>query len=99
MISRHWTGIAKRERASEYIAHLQNDTLKKLKQINGFVRASILKRDTAEGVEFLVTTDWLDKEAIKKFAGENYEQAVVPDIAQQMLVRFDRTVRHYEVVA
>ncbi|HZI24869.1 MAG TPA: hypothetical protein VFD46_07325 [Chryseolinea sp.] len=43
MIERHWKGIARKERANEYIDHLRNDTFKKLKQINGFIAASILK--------------------------------------------------------
>ena len=97
MISRHWTGIAKKERADDYIAHLKNETFKRLDSINGFIDASILKRELSEGVEFLIMTKWSSLEAIKQFAGENHETAVVPKIAQDMMIRFDTTVKHYEV--
>jgi hypothetical protein len=37
-------------------------------------------------------------QAVKDFAGENYEQAVVPENARKVLKRFDATSQHYEVV-
>ncbi len=97
MISRHWTGLARKERANDYTAHLQNDTFKQLSNIKGFLQASILSMETEEGVEFLIITEWETLEAIKQFAGANYETAVVPDIAQKMMIRYDEKVKHYEV--
>ena len=97
MIARHWTGVVKKESEAEYIDHLKNDTFKKLAQIDGFIDASILKRELAEGIEFLIITKWDSIEAIKQFAGENYETAVVPNIAQQMMVQHDKQVKHYEM--
>lgn len=97
MISRHWTGLVKKGREDEYLAHLKNETFKRLYQIEGFVNASILKRELTEGTEFLIITKWDSLEAIKQFAGENYETAVVPKIAQEMMRRFDKLVKHYEV--
>jgi hypothetical protein len=41
MITRNWTGVVKTERADDYIAHLKNDTFKKLTSIRGFINASI----------------------------------------------------------
>ncbi len=97
MISRHWTALARKERANDYIAHLQNDTFKQLSSIGGFLKASILSRETEEGVDFLIITEWETLEAIKKFAGVNYETAVVPEIAQKMMIRYDKKVEHYEM--
>ena len=97
MIARHWTGLVKKDRADEYIAHLTNDTFKKLATIDGFIEASILKRELSEGTEFLIITKWDSSEAIKQFAGENYATAVVPKIAQEMMIRYDKQVKHYEV--
>jgi hypothetical protein len=37
-------------------------------------------------------------DAIRAFAGENPEMAVVPDEVKAMMVSFDRVVCHYEVV-
>ncbi len=41
MITRNWTGVVKPERTDDYIAHLQNDTFKKLSTIKGFKQATI----------------------------------------------------------
>ena len=98
MIERHWTGIAKKERANEYIDHLLNDTFKKIKEIKGFISASILKKDLSEGVEFLVITKWETLEVIKQFAGEKIEIAVVPKLVQDLMVKYDENVSHFEVV-
>ena len=97
MISRHWTGLVKKGKEDEYIAHLKNETFKKLDQIEGFVNASILKRAQTEGTEFLIITKWDSLEAIRKFAGENYEVAVVPKIAQEMMISYDLVAKHYQV--
>jgi heme-degrading monooxygenase HmoA len=98
MISRHWTGICKRDRADAYIHHLKSETLPLLTTIEGFVGASILKRHVEGGTEFEVVTVWESLEAIRSFAGEDIEAAVVPHVAQAMMVEFDARARHYEVV-
>jgi heme-degrading monooxygenase HmoA len=98
MISRHWKGIAKSDKAHHYIHHLRNDTFPKLARIDGFIRASILRRSIAEGTEFLVVTTWQSIEAIRQFAGESVQTAVVPPEVQAMMVKYDREVAHYEIV-
>ena len=98
MISRHWRGVAKSDRADDYIAHLRGATLPELARIEGFISASILKRPIENGVEFLIVTQWDSLEAIERFAGPQLERAVVPDEVQGMMKEFDQQVRHYEVV-
>lgn len=97
MVSRHWTGLARRDRADEYVSHLQNDTFRKIKTINGFKAAHILKREVDEGTEFLIITEWENIEAIKEFAGTNFDVAVVPQLVQEIMIRYDDKVRHYHV--
>ena len=97
MIERHWKGLARKERASEYIDHLRNDTFEEIKKIKGFISASILKRDASVGVEFLVITRWETLDVIKQFAGEKIETAVVPKLVQDIMIKYDKNVRHYEV--
>jgi hypothetical protein len=97
MISRNWTGLCKLEKANDYIEHLRQDTFQKIKKIEGFIRASILKREVREGIEFLIVTEWESLNSIKLFAGNNYETAVVPEIVQGMMVRYDENVKHYEI--
>ena len=97
MIARHWTGLVKKGREDEYITHLKNETFKRLNQIEGFVNASILKRQLTEATEFLIVTKWDSLEAIRKFAGEKYEDAVVPKIAQELMISYDLYAKHYQV--
>ena len=97
MISRHWRGVVKTEQSDDSIRHLQKDTLPQLANIPGFVSASILRRSTAEGVEFVVVTSWHSMDAIRQFAGEPADMAVVPPVAQAMMVEYDKKVVHYEI--
>jgi heme-degrading monooxygenase HmoA len=98
MISRHWKGIAKTGEADNYIEHLRTDTFPKLSEINGFISASILKRPVEQGTEFLIVTVWESIESIERFAGATADVAVVPEVVQAMMIEYDRTVSHYELV-
>jgi heme-degrading monooxygenase HmoA len=98
MIARHWRGIAKREFADAYVEHLHSETFPQLVQLPGFHDASILRRDVEQGVELLVVTVWKSLDAIRSFAGNDPESAVVPAKVQQMMIEYDRRPRHYEVV-
>jgi heme-degrading monooxygenase HmoA len=99
VISRHWRGLARVAFAEAYVEHLQQETFPAIRKLPGFVSASILRRSVPEGVEFLVVTNWLSVGAIREFAGANAETAVVPQKVQDMMVEYDRIVRHYVVVS
>jgi hypothetical protein len=96
MISRHWKGVARPDQAGRYVDHLRNETFPKLAAIGGFIRASILTRTVERGVEFLVITDWESMDAVREFAGEAAEVAVVPPLVRALMVDYDAHVRHYE---
>ena len=98
MISRQWRGLAKTSSADDYVAHLRTETFPLIAKIPGFVSASILRRTVPEGVEFLIVTQWRSIEAIHGFAGPDAEEAVVPANVRDMMIDYDRVVRHYEVV-
>ena len=98
MIARHWRGLAKADRADAYVAHLRQETLPAIRRLPGFKSASILRRNVPGGVEFLIVTTWESLEAIRAFAGANIDAAVVPEAAQEMMLDYDRIVRHYQLV-
>jgi len=98
MISRQWRGLAKTARADEYVEHLRKETFPQLRAIPGFLSASILRRNVAGGVEFLVVTRWNSMGAIQQFAGRDAQVAVVPKQVQELMIEYDREARHYEVV-
>src|SRR5678816_1684816 len=99
MILRQWRGGAKSTRADEYVEHLRTETFPPLSKIPGFIDASILRRNVGQGVEFLVVTHWESIGAIEQFSGQDVDVAVVPDKVQEMMIEYDRRVRHYEVVS
>ena len=98
MISRHWKGIVRNGCDDAYLAHLDRDTFPALKQLPGFVEASILRRETDEGTEFQIVTVWQSLDAIRAFAGQDETVAIVPEAAQRLMVSYDRFVIHYEIV-
>ena len=98
MISRQWRGVATSALAEAYVEHLHAETFPAIRKLPWLVSASILRRTVPEGVEFLVVTRWTSLEAIRAFAGANAESAVVPQQVRDMMVDYDRSVRHYEVV-
>lgn len=58
----------------------------------------ILRRTLPEGVEYLVVTEWANLEAIRQFAGDKVECAVVPPVVREMMLEYDHIVRHYEII-
>lgn len=98
MVSRHWTGVAKADCADAYVEHLSNETFPALQALQGFVSASILRRSVPAGVEFLIVTNWQSLDAIRAFAGDEVDVAVVPERAREMMIDYDRHVRHYDVI-
>jgi hypothetical protein len=71
----------------------------KNRQIAGYRGIQLFRRSLEDEVEF-VTIMWFDTiEAVRTFAGEDYEVAVVPPMARLLLSRFDHRSQHYEVRA
>jgi len=98
VISRLWHGWTRRENADAYETLLRNEVLPGIHRVPGFKGAHLLRRNLADEVEF-VTITWFDSlEAVKGFAGEDYEVAVVPPEARKLLARFDARSAHYEKV-
>lgn len=98
MISRQWKCILKETSHDEYIVFLNDVVFAAAKELPGFIEATILKRKTSRGLEFMVTTLWENLDAIKAFAGDDISMAMVPEAAQLMMVSFDKSVIHYEVI-
>ena len=98
MIARHWRGLCRSDLADRYEAHLRGETIPELSRIDGFRGASILRRVTDGGTEFLVITSWDSIEAIRRFAGPDVTAAVVPPAVQEWMVEYDRHARHYDLV-
>ena len=98
MIARYWSAHTTQERAPDYANHLQTSIFPELEKLDGFSGAMLLQRDEAAAVEVVVITFWESIESVRAFAGDDLEQAVVPDKAAALLDEFDRRVRHYDII-
>lgn len=101
MISRIWHGYTSPSNADEYEALLKSDIFTGIKnrQIAGYKGIQLFRRNLDAETEF-ITIMWFESlDAVRVFAGEDYEAAVVPPKARALLSRFDARSQHYEVKA
>jgi heme-degrading monooxygenase HmoA len=97
MIARVWHGWAPRATAEDYRHHYETEVAGHLQLVRGFRGARLLRRDAGDEVEFTSVTYFDDLAAVRGFAGDDYERAVVEDAARAALSRWDDVVTHHEV--
>jgi heme-degrading monooxygenase HmoA len=97
-VARVWRGVTRADAADAYVEHLESATFPRLRQIPGYRKAWLLRREVPRGVEFLVVTAWDSMAAVERFAGPAPEVAVVPPEARALMVEFDERVQHYELL-
>jgi len=101
MISRIWHGWTTIANADSYESLLKSEIFIGIRnrRISGYRGIQLFRRTLQDEVEF-VTVMWFDTiDAVRTFAGEDYEVAVVPAKARELLKRFDARSQHYEVRA
>ena len=101
MIARVWHGWTTLANSDAYESLLKSEIFPGIqnRKIPNYRGIHLLRRNVGEEVEFM-TLMWFDSlEAIRGFAGEDYEVAVVPPKAKALLSRFDARSQHYEVRA
>jgi len=101
MIGRIWHGWTTPGNADKYEALLKEEIFVGIQRrnIRGFKSIQLLRRDVANEVEFMTIMRFDSLDAVREFAGDDYEAAVVPDKARAILSRFDERSQHYEVRA
>jgi len=100
MIARLWHGWTKPENADIYENLLKTEIFPGIaaKGVAGYRGIRLLRRTQDDEVEFITMMEFDSWEAIKQFAGEDYECAYVPPKAREVLARFDERSQHYEVL-
>jgi heme-degrading monooxygenase HmoA len=96
VITRMWRGWARSDQADRYQQHYRSQVMATLRQVPGFRGARLLRRTLGAETEFVSLTFFDDLDAIRSFAGSDYERAVVAGEARKVLNRFDARVCHYE---
>ena len=99
MIVRVWKARAKAEKAAAYRAHLDSHVFPTLRSLSGFLGADLMERVDDDEIELIVTSRWQTLSAVRGFAGDTYEKAVVAPAARKLLSSYDEDVAHYEVTA
>ncbi len=97
MFVRIWRGQATTAKADAYVSHVTEAVFPSLKGLPGHRGAYLLRREVDLHVEFLAVTFWESLEAIRAFAGDAVETAIVEPQARAVLSSFDSFARHYEV--
>jgi heme-degrading monooxygenase HmoA len=99
MIARLWRGwTATSEAADRYEDFLRSTFLPSAHAIEGYRGATVLRRPVGAEVEFTTITRFATLDAVRRFAGDDYEAAHVAPRARELLARFDLRCRHSELV-
>jgi len=92
-----WRGWAPLATADDYQRHYESEVSNHLRSVNGFRGARLLRQDNGHEVMFTSIAFFTGLDAIRAFAGDDYEQAVVEADARRALSRWDERVSHHEV--
>jgi heme-degrading monooxygenase HmoA len=100
MISRVWHGWTKPENADAYQSLLLSEIFENIqnRDIDGYRGIELYRREVGEEVEFITVMKFDSLDAVRAFAGDDYEVAVVPPKARALLAHFDQRSQHYQVI-
>ena len=99
VIARRWRAWTDDQAGAEaYVAHFEGAVRPVLEATDGFVDANV-ERFAGDGgrTEIVVVTRWESRDAIRAFAGDDPDRAVVEPEARAVLADFDERVRHIEL--
>jgi heme-degrading monooxygenase HmoA len=97
VIARTWKGAVRREDAEAYATYMRETGIAGYAGTHGNRGTWMLRRDGDDRTEFFMFTLWDSIEAIKAFAGEDYERAVFYPEDDRYLIERETTSTHYEV--
>lgn len=99
MISRIWHGWTTLANADAYEALLKREIVPGIQDrgIAGFRGMQVCRRGQGDAVEFMTIMRFDSMDAVRAFAGDHPEVAVVPPAARALLARFDARSQHYDV--
>jgi heme-degrading monooxygenase HmoA len=97
MIARMWSARAPRAGAPRYVDYFRTHVLPELAAIAGYEGARVLTRDRDGDAEVVVITWWTSLDAVRAFAGDALDTAVVHSAAAALLTDYDRHVAHYTI--
>lgn len=97
MIARVWHGWTSRDNADAYQEFLATTMFPSMHRVPGFAGVELLRRDDGDEVAFITVSRFESLDAVRAFAGDEYEQAVIEPEAKALLSRHDERSEHYEI--
>lgn len=99
LIARIWHGVTAAARADEYADYLERTGARECRATPGNRGVYVLRRIQQNRAEFTFISLWDSYDAIRRFAGEDYEKAHYYPEDSDFLVELEPFVDHYEVLA
>jgi antibiotic biosynthesis monooxygenase (ABM) superfamily enzyme len=96
MITRLWRGWTAQQDAEAYERFLLSELFPSMREIPGFRGADVLRRRDGSEVGFVTLTRFVSLDAIRAFAGDDYETPVLEPTARALLSRYDEQAQHFE---
>ena len=99
MIARTWHGRVPASKSEAYYEYLQRSGLPDYRNTPGNRGVLVLCRTEGDVTHFVLTTLWDSIEAIRGFAGDDYERARYYPEDDDFLLERELLVTHHEVLA
>jgi antibiotic biosynthesis monooxygenase (ABM) superfamily enzyme len=99
VITRLWRGWTETDKADDYERFLIDQLFPSMRGIPGFDGATLLRRTEGNEVGFVTLTRFESLDAVRAFAGEDYEVPVLEPEALALLSHYDEQASHYDTTA
>jgi heme-degrading monooxygenase HmoA len=97
-IARIWRGRTPASKANEYARYLDANGIAKIRATPGNRGVTVLRRTDGDKAEFVVISIWDSIDAVKNFAGADYQKTVILPRDREYLIEVEPDVLHYEIV-
>ncbi len=95
MIARTWRGTVRSADAEAYANYIRETGFAEYGQTSGNRGAWMLRRDEGERTEFITLSLWESEDAIRAFAGDDYDVPVLEPEALRLLSRYEEQALHF----
>jgi heme-degrading monooxygenase HmoA len=98
MIARVWSGAVRKADADKYAAYIRETGFGEYGRTPGNRGAWLLRREDNHRTEFIALSLWDSADAIRTFAGEDIEAAVLYPEDEGYLIGGESRIAHYDIV-
>jgi heme-degrading monooxygenase HmoA len=99
VIARIWRGAVRREDGDAYAEYIERTGVVGYTSTPGNRGVTMLRREVEDRCEFLMLSLWDSIDAVRAFAGEDYETAVFYPEDDRFLIDRDEKSSHWEVAS